>query len=77
MSIEDRITPTCDISLKTWLNESELMIYVSLGRDKIREARQKGRLASLNLMGRIMYERSAVDAWVKAEARRANTIKRK
>ena len=76
MSIEDRITPTCDISIKTWLNESELMIYVSLCRDKIREARQKGRLASLNLMGRIIYEKSTVDAWVKAKARRKNKLKR-
>lgn len=77
MDLDDKIKVTCDISLKTWLNENELMVYVSLGRDKIREARQKGRLASLNLMGRIIYEKSTVDAWVKAEARRANTIKRK
>lgn len=77
MSIEDRITPTCDISLKTWLNEKELMVYISLSQPKIKEARDKRGLPSINLMGRIMYERVAVDAWIKAEARRANTIKRR
>lgn len=77
MNLDDKIKPTYDISLKTWLNEKELMVYVSLGRDKIREARQKGRLGSLNVMGRIIYERATVDSWIKAEAKRANTIKRK
>lgn len=70
------LKPSCDISLKTWLNEQELMVYVSLGRDKIREARKSGRLGYLELMGRIIYERNAVDAWVKSEARRANKLKR-
>lgn len=75
-AIDDRIKATCDISLKTWLNEKELMVYVSLGRDKIREARKSGRLGYIDLMGKIIYNRNVVDAWVKAEAKRANKLKR-
>lgn len=66
-SIEPK--PTCDISLKTWLSEKELMMYVSLCRDKIRAARESGRLPFLNLMGKITYQRSEVDKWVKHESR--------
>lgn len=77
MNLDNKIKVTCDISLKTWLNEKELITYISLSQPKIKEARDKRGLPSINLMGRIMYERVAVDAWVKAEARRANTIKRR
>lgn len=74
MDIE--LKPSCDISLKKWLSEKELMVYVSLGRDKIREARKSGRLGYLDLMGEIIYDRDMVDAWVKAESRRANKLKK-
>lgn len=41
MNMELELRPTCDISLKTWLNEKELMVYISLSQPKVREAREK------------------------------------
>lgn len=75
MNMDLELRSTCDISLKTWLNEKELMVYVSLGRDKIRKARREGKLPSIDLMGRIIYERSAVDAWIRKESKKSG-IKR-
>lgn len=76
MNMDFELRPTCDISLKTWLSEKELMVYVSLGREKLRQARQAGKLPYINLMGKIVYERSAVDAWIRKESKKSG-IKRK
>lgn len=75
MNLDDKVKTTCDISLKTWLNEKELMVYISLSQPKIREARESNGLPFFDLMGRLMYERSAVDAWIRKESKKSG-IKR-
>ncbi len=75
MNLDDKVKPTCDISLKTWLNEKELMVYISLSQPKVREARESKGLPFFDLMGRLMYERIAVDAWIRKEAKKSG-IKR-
>lgn len=60
---------TCDISLKTWLSNKEVCIYTSLGKDTILKARESAQLPFIVVMGRILYERVCVDAWIKKQAR--------
>lgn len=76
MNADIEFRSTCDISLKTWLSEKELVVYSCVSRPKLKEAREGGRLPYVNLMGKIVYERSVVDAWVKAEGKRSNKFKR-
>ncbi|TFD96400.1 DNA-binding protein [Dysgonomonas capnocytophagoides] len=71
MNMDFELRPTCDISLKTWLNEKELMVYISLSQPKVREARESKGLPFFDLMGRIMYERTAVDAWIRKESKKS------
>lgn len=63
------IKPTCDISLKTWLSNKEVCIYTTLGKDTILKARESAQLPFIVVMGRILYERVCVDAWIKKQAR--------
>lgn len=76
MNIDTELRSTCDISLKTWLSEKELVVYACVSRPTLLKARESGALPYINLMGKIVYERTAVDAWIRKEARRSG-LKRK
>lgn len=75
MNMDLELRPTCDISLKTWLSEKELVVYACVSRPTILKARESGALPYINLMGKIVYERSAVDAWIRKESKKSG-IKR-
>lgn len=62
--MEDQLKSTCDISSKRWLSEKELLTYLPICRDSIRKARQQMELPYMEIMGKIMYDRPLVDAWV-------------
>lgn len=63
------IKSTCDISLKTWLSNKEVCIYTTLSEKTIQKARDTAQLPFIVVMGRILYERVCVDAWIKKQAR--------
>lgn len=75
MIIDTELRPTCDISLKTWLSEKELVVYACLSRPTLLKARESGALPYITLMGKIVYERTAVDTWIRKEAKKSG-IKR-
>ncbi len=56
------MTSTCDISLKTWLDENEACIYTTLCRQDLYDARMNGKIPFRRYgPRRIIYKRVDLD----------------